>query len=198
VDGDPVSDRRDAILRSSAQEIARHGIRGLRVTDVANNAGVSTALLYYHFTDRAGLLDAALQFMTEQAQSYRTHLDAASDSAWQRLLNHVTQEFQDDPVVVETTMAWNELRASSVYEPELRTSLVAATAIWRNEIAESIQAAIDAGEIPDRIDAQASARVIVALMEGIGGQWMGGEFTVPEVHELLTATVTTLLRPGRE
>lgn len=190
-----MSDKRESILRSSAQEIANHGIRGLRVAEVAANAGVSTALLYYHFSDRIGLLDASLTYMTEQARTYRSSLDAPGDSAWQRLLNHVLQEFQDDPVVIETTKAWNELRASAVYEPELRDPMASATVAWRSEISESISEAQAVGEVAETIDPARSAAVIVALMEGLSGQWMCDEVTLVEVHELLTAAVSTLLRP---
>lgn len=190
-----MSDKREAILRSSAREIAQHGIRGMRVTEVAASAGVSTALLYYHFTDRSGLLDAALKYMTEQSQSYRSLLDTPGDSAWQRLLNHISQEFQDEDVVIETTKAWNELRAASVYDPELRVSMASATTVWRNEISDSIRAAQAAGEVPDTIDPTSSAGILVGLMEGLGGQWICGELTVTEIHSLLTTTATTLLKP---
>jgi AcrR family transcriptional regulator len=190
-----MADKRESILRASAQEIARHGIRGMRVADVAANAGVSTALLYYHFTDRTGLLDAALTFMTDRAYSYRSVLDTPGDSAWQRLLNHVSQEFQDDPIVVETTKAWNELRASAVYEPELREPVAKATAAWREEIIESIELAKQSGEIDGAIDSESNSVVIVALMEGLSAQWMCGELSVDDTHAMLTAAVTGLLRP---
>ncbi|MYV72610.1 TetR family transcriptional regulator, partial [Streptomyces sp. SID1046] len=47
-----MSDRRRAILEGAARVIARRGVRGLRVSDLAAEAGVSTALIYYHFKDR--------------------------------------------------------------------------------------------------------------------------------------------------
>jgi AcrR family transcriptional regulator len=190
-----MADKRQAILSASAKTIAQHGVRGMRVTEVAASAGVSTALLYYHFTDRAGLLDAALNYMMEQSREYRSRADNPGDTAWQRLLNHLSLEFQDDPIVTETTLAWNELRASAVYEPGLRASLATAAADWREEIREAIQAAQDAGEVPATADAAGAAATLVALMEGFGSQWICGELTVAEVQAHLTATATALLRP---
>lgn len=189
-----MSDKREAILQSSAHEIAQSGIRGMRVGTVAANAGVSTALLYYHFTDRAGLLDAALQYMTAQSQFYRSRLDAPGDTPWNRLLNHMAQEFQEDAVVRETTMAWNELRASSVYEPELRKSMSAATRVWREEISEAIREMQADGELAASLDPAAAALVLVALMEGLGGQWICGEITEIEAQSLIRQTATALLR----
>jgi AcrR family transcriptional regulator len=192
--GNPLSDKREAILQSSAHEIAQSGIRGMRVSKVAANAGVSTALLYYHFTDRAGLLDAALKYMTAQSNFYRSRLDAPGDTSWDRLLNHMAQEFQEDPVVRETTMAWNELRASSVYEPELRKSMSAATAVWRGEIADSIRQIQKDGELPLSVVPEANAVILVALMEGLGWQWICGEISVEDAQSFVRTTAIGLLR----
>ena len=47
---------RDRIVRSALDEIERNGIVGLRVADVAANAGVSVPIIYRYFRDRDGLL----------------------------------------------------------------------------------------------------------------------------------------------
>ncbi len=47
---------RDRIAQSALDEIERNGIVGLRVADVAANAGVSVPLIYKYFRDRDGLL----------------------------------------------------------------------------------------------------------------------------------------------
>ena len=65
-------DRRSQILRAAARRIARDGVRGLRVTDVAEEAGVSPGLLYYHFTDRSGLLSATLDYINDHANEVRS------------------------------------------------------------------------------------------------------------------------------
>lgn len=49
-----MKDRRRTILEAAARVIARRGVRGLRVEELAVEAGVSKALVYYHFEDRAG------------------------------------------------------------------------------------------------------------------------------------------------
>ena len=58
-DGDiPFEER---ILRAARKEIFESGILGLRVLEVAANAGCSIALIYRYFNDRDGLLAAALE-----------------------------------------------------------------------------------------------------------------------------------------
>jgi AcrR family transcriptional regulator len=62
----------------TARIIARHGIHGLRVGQVAEEAGVSTPLLYYHFGSRLGLVNAAFEVASEEAPS--TALRLGSDT----------------------------------------------------------------------------------------------------------------------
>lgn len=56
--GEPLT--RAKILDSARAEIDRHGIIGLRVSDVASGAQVSVPLIYKYFVDRDGLLAAVL------------------------------------------------------------------------------------------------------------------------------------------
>lgn len=65
-----MTDRRRAILEGAARVIARQGVRGLRVADLAAEAGVSTALVYYHFEGRPGILRHALAFIGDRADRY--------------------------------------------------------------------------------------------------------------------------------
>ncbi len=92
-----MSERRDAILKASATAIAQRGIRGLRVNDVAEVAGVSPGLLYYHFKDRIGLLEAALNYINDRARAYRSEGEGSGDSARDRLTRSLLGEIQDRP-----------------------------------------------------------------------------------------------------
>lgn len=106
-----MSDRRRAILEGAARVIARRGVRGLRVTDLAAEAGVSTALIYYHFQDRTGILRHALAFIGDRADRYTGaagEVGAASSTVDpRRLLERILLlEFQDLPEVRENSTAW--------------------------------------------------------------------------------------------
>lgn len=72
-----MSDRRTAILEAAATVIARRGVRGLRVEELAVEAGVSKALIYYHFEDRTGLLRRTLAFVNNRAERYTAEQSAA-------------------------------------------------------------------------------------------------------------------------
>ncbi|SRR5579871_677252 len=51
---------RAAILKAAAQQFSSHGIAGARIDDIAHEAGVNKALLYYYFTDKERLYGAVL------------------------------------------------------------------------------------------------------------------------------------------
>lgn len=187
-----VTSRREAILQASATAIAQRGVRGLRVSDVAEVAGVSPGLLYYHFKDRDGLLTAALTYINDQARAYRKAADG-SGSARDRLVNHMLAEIQDTPGVIENSLAWNELRACAVYEPALRDPLSRTSQQWTSEIAETIRYAQAVGEVDNGIDPNQIATVTTALTEGLSSRWLSGELTADEARAHLRTTVDLLL-----
>src|SRR5690348_16703996 len=51
---------RAAILQAAAQEFAEHGIAGARTDEIAREARVNKALLYYYFKDKETLYGAVL------------------------------------------------------------------------------------------------------------------------------------------
>ncbi|MFJ6509861.1 BREX system ATP-binding domain-containing protein [Streptomyces sp. NPDC091406] len=118
-----MSDRRTAILEAAATVIARRGVRGLRVEELAEEAGVSKALICYHFDDRAGLLRRTLAFVNNRAERYTAEQEASEPltGPLRRLEQALLLELQDLPHVRENSTAWGELRASAVLAQRLAT-----------------------------------------------------------------------------
>ncbi|HSQ40694.1 MAG TPA: TetR/AcrR family transcriptional regulator [Fibrobacteraceae bacterium] len=52
---------REKILQAARQEFIENGLRGARMQEIADRAGINKALLHYHFRDKENLYDAALQ-----------------------------------------------------------------------------------------------------------------------------------------
>ncbi|MFE1556540.1 TetR/AcrR family transcriptional regulator [Streptomyces sp. NPDC058734] len=189
-----MTDRRRVILESAARVIARRGVRGLRVTELAAEAGVSTALVYYHFRDRPGILRHALAFIGDRADRYtETGRDGlppgpAGDprERLERLERMLLLEIQDLPEVRENSAAWGELRAHAVFDPELRDELAAAGAAWTAEFAEllgDVHPTAAAGAVT------AAAERLTALLEGLSVRWLSGLTPPAHARELLRAAV---------
>ena len=184
-----MASRRDSILKAAATSIARKGVRGLRVEDVAREAGVSLGLVYYHFTDRAGLLAETFKFLNDRAAGYVADAVAATSDPVERVAQRLLSELQDEPLVVENSAAWAELRSSAVFEDFLREPLRLATRAvdrrrGRGDRGGASRRAADAG-----VDAQAAAARLTALVEGLSDRWLSGSLTVEEARDLLAGAV---------
>lgn len=57
---------RERILVAARTEFIENGLRGARMQEIADRAGVNKALLHYHFRDKESLYRAALETVTER------------------------------------------------------------------------------------------------------------------------------------
>ncbi|UGT44032.1 TetR/AcrR family transcriptional regulator [Nocardia yamanashiensis] len=187
-----MSDRQTQILEAAIRVIAQDGVRGLRIEKLAAEAGVSTALIYYHFKDRAGVLHAALGFINAQAERYTDDAFAHANPR-AALEQSLLLEIQDSPDVRNNSIAWGELRASAVFSEELREQLRETTRVWVDDVAELITRARDAGHAAADLDPVAAADRLTALVEGLSERWLSGSLTAERARELLSGAIVTEL-----
>ncbi len=90
-----VTDRRTQLLDAAIVVIARRGVRGLRVQEVAAEAGVSVPLLYHYFGSREGLLEAALFAVSAHADRYSTSLATGTSTTREELVARLVGVLQE-------------------------------------------------------------------------------------------------------
>ncbi|MFB7471313.1 TetR/AcrR family transcriptional regulator [Kitasatospora sp. NPDC056184] len=185
-----MASRKTSILEAAARVIARRGVRGLRVEELAAEAGVSTALIYYHFKDRTGILKQTLEFINDRAERYTTEraADAPPLTAREELEQTLLLELQDSVEVRENSTAWGELRASAVFDETLREDLARATRIWVQEVAELL------GTVRPMSSAVAlagAAERLTALLEGLSTRWLSGSLPLAHARTLMTDAIDT-------
>ncbi|WP_405775735.1 TetR/AcrR family transcriptional regulator [Streptomyces sp. NBC_00859] len=191
-----MSDRQRTILEAAVRTIARSGVRGLRVEEVAAEAGVSTSLLYYHFKDRAGLVRRTLEFVNERAGD-STEPGAAEDQSPRGVLEHqLLMELQDTPAVREDSTAWGEMRAAAVFEPDLQPTLARSTQVWVDEIAGAIKASQLTGQARKDADPHAAAERLTSLVEGLSERWLSGSLAQDRAVFLLRGAIEVELGPS--
>lgn len=188
-------DRRSQILRAAARRIARDGVRGLRVNDVADEAGVSPGLLYYHFTDRSGLLGATLDYINTHANDVRSQSGRGDASPFDELEQQLLSELGDDEEVRENSAAWNELRALAVFEADLQEPMRRTTAAWVAEVARSVATVREDGSPGrgDNTDPVRTATILTALVEGLSNRWLAGGLSLEEAQSLLSEATGRLV-----
>lgn len=173
------SDRRRAILDAAIKVIARSGVRGLRVEQVAEEAQVAVSLLYYYFGNRNGLVQATLDHANERAQAVVRNGDSGRRTVEHTLLAEFAPDNRD------TSAVWGEVVASAVFEPELRAGLRTAARTWSELIAEAIEAGRRDGSISPAVDADGSAQRLTALVEGLSAHWLAGIMSRTQARQLL-------------
>jgi AcrR family transcriptional regulator len=186
---------REAILDAASEAILGGGVRALRVTDVARRAGVSTALLYYHFEDRAALVRAALDLSNAEAPS--ASLLHASGPGYEVVRAALMAELEDSPAVRRNTVIWNEVTALAAFEPELRDDVHDMTGRWQQAVAAAIERGLEDGSVAAGVDPSAAAAVLTALIDGLSVRWLAGALDLPGAREQLLIALDALLRPGR-
>jgi AcrR family transcriptional regulator len=188
-----VTDRKKAILDAAIAVIARKGVRGLRVEEVAAAAGVAVSLLYYYFGTRDGLVRATLDHANERAATVPDRGDGAS-SGYEAVERILIGELDEAPAVRESSVVWGEVLASAVFERDLREQLRAANTTWVELVADRIRAGQADGSIRNDGDAEDSAERLTALVDGLSARWLAGLIDHGRACELLRSAIAGELR----
>jgi AcrR family transcriptional regulator len=162
------SDARERILDAACDVIAEHGIDDVRIARIATVAGVSPALVHYHFDTRDALLAEALEHSFELLGDLRTtSAEAEGWTAAQRLGWMIDQSLPFPGLGDREWRLWLELWGRAARQPELRA--VAARLYERYDawIAEVIEQGVESGEF-GTADARAATQRLVAAIDGHG------------------------------
>lgn len=158
--------RLDGLLRAACQVIAERGMANTRTADVARAAGVSPALLFYHFTTREQLLVRAFGYAAERELG---RIEAVLRSPAppltklrQLLRLHADGHTTPMPVLID---GW----AVSLHDAELERASRRLDLRRRAALAETIAAAADSGAVSCD-DPRGAAYRIMALIDGLAVQ----------------------------
>ena len=159
---------RERILDAAIDRIARDGIDGVRIARIAMDAGVSTALVHYHFETREALLAEALEHSFELLGDIRT--TTADDEGWtaaRRLGWMIDQSLPFPGLGDREWRLWLDLWGRAARRPELRA--VAARLYERYDawIAEVVEEGMASGEFRAG-DATAVTQRLIASIDGYG------------------------------
>ncbi|MBL3701046.1 TetR/AcrR family transcriptional regulator [Leucobacter luti] len=181
-------DTRERILAACATVIARNGLARFRMSDVAREAGVSIGLLAYHFGDRDGLVQAALDEVTASA-TRRAQLTPEAHTPAARLTALLCSEFGDEPGIRAGSTVWNEVRAAAVFDAGRAAAVARSTAAWQDGIEALIR------EAQPGANAAAAARAaltLTALVEGLSGRWLTGQLDAADAQAAVRGALTAL------
>ena len=159
---------RERILDAACDAIADDGIEDMRIARIATKAGVSPALVHYHFETREALLAEALEHSFQLLGDLRTaQADAEGWTAAQRLGWMIDQSLPFAGLGDREWRLWLELWGRAARRPELRGVAARLYERYDEWIAEVVEEGIGAGEF-DAVDAREVTQRVVAAIDGHG------------------------------
>jgi AcrR family transcriptional regulator len=162
--------------------IASEGIEDVRIARIAMDAGVSTALVHYHFETREALLAEALDYSFEHAGDMRIgDEEPLGASHAERLAWMVDQCLPLDESLERDWVLWVELWLRAVRHPELRPTAEELYRRMRDWFATAIAEGVEAGEFT-RCDPKEVADRALALIDGFGIRALLGDSEIPLDH----------------
>ncbi len=157
--------RRSEILDAVVGVIIDVGFTEMTVADVAKRAGVSTALVHYHFSSKAELIAAALRSASEDDKQFRDAIVEGPGTATARLHRLLSESLPDDASDA-SWLLWIETWGETRRDNEIRQIM---SDLDAHEIA-SIMALIAAGQQAGEFtctDPSAVAARLTALRDGL-------------------------------
>lgn len=188
--------KRDRLIVAAGDMIAEKGVRGLRVEEVAERAGVAPSLIYYHFGDRNGLLKAVRERTNDESPSSELLTPDETQPAYARVSDVLGRELGAGKATRRQITIWNELIASAVFDEELRAGMIEVTKDWTVLIADQIAAGQADGSVRPDVDAQYEAELLTSLLDGLAIRWLSGAISRKRARDLLGRTIAERLDSG--
>lgn len=179
-------ERRGLILDAAARVIASRGLHAFRLQDVADEAGVSQALVSTHFKSRDDLVIQTFERADAQALDGAAgildgtaarpngsvlpdDLVGVPDSGLARI-----REFLHRATIEETREEghegrelWHQVFAQARFSPAIRASVRTRQTAWTDRLADYVRAAQADGSVTATIDPDRTALLLVTVLDGL-------------------------------
>jgi AcrR family transcriptional regulator len=159
--------RLDALLRTACEVILARGLPNTRTADVAAAAGVSQALVFYHFESKDKLLAQAFAYAAEHDLA-RLDKVLANSSGPLGKLRTILRMYAPTGSSKAWAM-WIDGWAESMRVPELEAVSRKLDMRWKEALTEVITAGVDKGVFTCD-DPSGAAWRLVALIDGLAVQ----------------------------
>jgi AcrR family transcriptional regulator len=160
--------RRRQILDAARSCFARSGFHRATMHDVVREAGLSAGLVYRYFRGKQDLVAALARERHGRERALLASAGAAAGpaAAFAALMRAFLTPL-GEPAAREERRLGVQLWAEALGDPKLRRVVRAGVAEPKRRIAALIRRAKRRGELPASLDADATARLAIAVFHGI-------------------------------
>ncbi len=175
---------RSNILEAAEQAFYERGVARTTLADIAALAGVTRGAIYWHFSNKAELVQAMLDSLHEPLEELAKASESQDEldplGCTRKLLIHLFRQVAIDP----KTRRINEIlfhKCEFTDEMcDLRRQRQVASVDCNGRIELALSNAIHREQLPKNLDARRAAIFLHAYIDGILGQWL----LVPDSFEL--------------
>jgi AcrR family transcriptional regulator len=175
--------RREQIMQATFNIIANQGVKGLTISAIAGEVGVSEANLYRHFKDKKDILTNAVENIgAGLLQNLKSVKNAKiSDTMkWLRRLFKLHLEYVEANKGIPNLVFSEELHKGN---PHLRNKLLNTINTYAQELELLIKQGQEGGTINKGIDAHALSFTIIGMIQISTMVWLLNEFSSSLVRD---------------
>lgn len=177
------------ILEAACRIVIREGAHGLRMAAVADEAGVSKALVHYYFPTRQELLRAAFAMSEERWEELVAREVAALSSGREQVERSLVACIETTPPHGTYRALWTAMWTGLHGDDELRPDVQRHYRAWIELLAERIRDGQKDGSVATSVDAEAAAYRLAALTDGLDSIMYLGLSSATEARAALDAAV---------
>jgi AcrR family transcriptional regulator len=181
--------RKTAIADSACRAVERKGVRDLRVEDVAAEAGVSPALVYYYFGTRDALLAETFSHSNALSAAETDRRLKPSATARGTLEQFLLLELTEVWAVRQNWVVWTEMLGSALFDPTISALLAEVTDAWVAQIEALVRAGREDGSIGPGASPSDAAELLTSVLDGVGTKWMLGHMTARRARSLVREAI---------
>jgi TetR/AcrR family acrAB operon transcriptional repressor len=177
---------RSQILEAAEKAFYERGVARTTLADIASLAGVTRGAIYWHFNNKAALVQAMLDSLAEpleelaRASEREDELDPLG--CMQKLLVHLFRQIAHDPKIRRINEILFHKCEFTDEMCDLRQQRQSAAVDCNQRIELSLSNAVRRGQLPDTLDTRRAALALHGYIDGMISQWL----LVPEAYDLYT------------
>ncbi|MBE7556320.1 MAG: TetR/AcrR family transcriptional regulator [Anaerolineales bacterium] len=163
--------RRQELVLAAYHLIAAKGFEGLRVRDVAADAGVNIATLHYYFNSKEDLIRGVVEYMVHLFLTSKAPLPVEDNETAAQKLRRIFLDLQYQLQQAPQMFAvFTELHLRSQRDPLVRAILRNLNEDWQAHVEAICQEGVRQGTFRPDINVQRAASEVIALIKGISLQ----------------------------
>lgn len=166
-------DRRQEILGAAARVITERGLAETRVSDIAEQAGVSPGLILYYFDSKDRLLAEALTFANDQfylRTSREIRRIPSAKEQLRRMIELSVPGLLPEYGRLDEWALWIEVWVRALRDADMAKDREVLDERWRAQIADIVRAGQASGEFTAAEDADELALRVACLIDGLAIQ----------------------------